>query len=205
VETIAWQGGDPLPVSFATVSPSTSRMDRKRCVSLSATQGDGGDAVGGRRSHGRRLDRHGLRSTDERAMKTMICRDLGGPCDCAYRGDTADVVIKSQDTHLRDVVAGGDRTHDEAFKAMEAPDFGNGVAITRRSDASPISPTTDQSDSTVRAFPIRLWFPSRWQCGGTTRFPGQGVTRALDGVPPWRTPAVPVAPHGGGRDGVDSD
>jgi hypothetical protein len=50
----------------------------------------------------------------------MTCRDLGGPCDFAHSGATADEVIKAQDKHLRDAVAGGDQAHAGAFKAMKA-------------------------------------------------------------------------------------
>ena len=52
-------------------------------------------------------------------MKTMTCRQLGGPCDHALRGETADVVIKAQDQHLREVVAAGDDFHAAALKAMK--------------------------------------------------------------------------------------
>jgi predicted secreted protein len=52
-------------------------------------------------------------------MKTMTCRQLGGPCDVAHHGDTADAVIKAQDKHLRDTVAGGDDTHQSALKDMK--------------------------------------------------------------------------------------
>jgi predicted small metal-binding protein len=52
-------------------------------------------------------------------MKTMTCQQLGGPCDLALRGDTADEVIKLQDKHLKDSVAAGDATHDEAARAMK--------------------------------------------------------------------------------------
>ena len=51
-------------------------------------------------------------------MKTMTCRELGGACDHALRGETADDVIKLQDQHLKDAVAAGDATHDEALRAM---------------------------------------------------------------------------------------
>ena len=44
-------------------------------------------------------------------MKTMTCKDLGGPCELAHRGNTADEIIKAQDKHLKEMVAGGDRTH----------------------------------------------------------------------------------------------
>ncbi len=52
-------------------------------------------------------------------MKTMTCKQLGGPCDLALHGDTADVVIKGQDRHLKDVVAGGDETHQIALSSMK--------------------------------------------------------------------------------------
>jgi predicted small metal-binding protein len=52
-------------------------------------------------------------------MKTMTCRQLGGPCDLQLHGNTADEVIKLQDQHLKDAVAGGDETHEGALKAMK--------------------------------------------------------------------------------------
>lgn len=52
-------------------------------------------------------------------MKTMTCRQLGGPCDLPHRGTSANDVIKAQDAHLKEVVAGGDETHREALKEMQ--------------------------------------------------------------------------------------
>jgi hypothetical protein len=52
-------------------------------------------------------------------MKTMTCRQLGGPCDLELRGQTADVVIKAQDAHLKAMVASGDDTHHSALKSMK--------------------------------------------------------------------------------------
>jgi hypothetical protein len=52
-------------------------------------------------------------------MKTMTCKQLGGPCDHALHGDTADAVIKAQDRHLRTMVDHGDDTHADALKAMK--------------------------------------------------------------------------------------
>ena len=52
------------------------------------------------------------------AMKTMTCRQLGGPCDTAHRGKTANDVIRAQDQHLKDRVAADDETHREADDAM---------------------------------------------------------------------------------------
>ncbi|HVA09295.1 MAG TPA: hypothetical protein VNG12_21395 [Acidimicrobiales bacterium] len=51
-------------------------------------------------------------------MKTMTCKQMGGPCDLQLHGSTADEVIKAQDRHLKDVVAGGDDTHESALKSM---------------------------------------------------------------------------------------
>jgi Protein of unknown function (DUF1059) len=52
-------------------------------------------------------------------MKTMTCRDLGGPCEIAHRGNTADEIIKAQDKHLKEMVAGGDQAHVTALKEMK--------------------------------------------------------------------------------------
>ncbi len=52
-------------------------------------------------------------------MKTMTCRQLGGPCDLEHHGDTADAVIKAHDQHLRDAVAGGDEAHRTALDEMK--------------------------------------------------------------------------------------
>lgn len=35
-------------------------------------------------------------------MKTMTCQQLGGPCDFAHQGMTADEVVKAQDRHLKE-------------------------------------------------------------------------------------------------------
>ena len=52
-------------------------------------------------------------------MKTMTCRQLGGPCDEPHRGDDANAVIQLQDKHLKAAVAAGDDGHQEALKAMK--------------------------------------------------------------------------------------
>ena len=52
-------------------------------------------------------------------MKTMTCKQLGGPCELALRGDTADEVIKAEDSHLREMVASGDESHKGALKEMK--------------------------------------------------------------------------------------
>lgn len=52
-------------------------------------------------------------------IKTMTCRQLGGPCDQAHQGEDANVVIKAQDQHLKDAVARGDTAHEPALKEMK--------------------------------------------------------------------------------------
>jgi predicted small metal-binding protein len=52
-------------------------------------------------------------------MKTMACKDLGGPCEFPLHGDTADDVIKAQDKHLNEAVASGDDAHEAALKEMK--------------------------------------------------------------------------------------
>jgi hypothetical protein len=53
-------------------------------------------------------------------MKTMTCAQLGGPCDTTHRGETADDVIQLQDQHLKEAVAAGDESHQQAAKEMKA-------------------------------------------------------------------------------------
>jgi hypothetical protein len=52
-------------------------------------------------------------------MKTMTCKQLGGPCDLPLQGNTADAVIKAQDRHLNEIVSEGDETHTGALKEMK--------------------------------------------------------------------------------------
>jgi hypothetical protein len=58
-------------------------------------------------------------STKATLMKTMTCRQLGGPCDFAHHGDDANVVIKAQDRHLREAVETGATEHKPALRAMK--------------------------------------------------------------------------------------
>ncbi len=53
-------------------------------------------------------------------VKTMTCRQLGGPCDLELTGATADDVIQAQDRHLREAVRGGDSLHEPAHEQMKA-------------------------------------------------------------------------------------
>jgi len=52
-------------------------------------------------------------------MKTMTCRQMGGPCDVGMSGEKADEVIKAQDRHLKESVKAGDSSHEEAHLQMK--------------------------------------------------------------------------------------
>lgn len=52
-------------------------------------------------------------------MKTMTCKQLGGPCDFQHHGDTADEVIKAQDKHLSEIVSTDDEIHRSALNEMK--------------------------------------------------------------------------------------
>jgi predicted small metal-binding protein len=52
-------------------------------------------------------------------VKTMTCSELGGPCEAAHRGASANEVIKAQDRHLKEIVAAGDDSHRQALKEMQ--------------------------------------------------------------------------------------
>ena len=52
-------------------------------------------------------------------MKTMTCKQMGGPCDLPHQGANANVVIKAQDAHVREMVANGDESHEPALKDMK--------------------------------------------------------------------------------------
>lgn len=57
--------------------------------------------------------------TEGDTMKTMTCQQLGGPCDLELRGETADDVIKAQDSHLQEAVKAGDSAHQQAHDEMK--------------------------------------------------------------------------------------
>ncbi|MCB0968727.1 MAG: hypothetical protein KDB37_17980 [Ilumatobacter sp.] len=53
-------------------------------------------------------------------MKTMTCKQLGGPCDVAHHGESADDVINAQDRHLKEMEAAGDAAHQPARDEMKS-------------------------------------------------------------------------------------
>ena len=52
-------------------------------------------------------------------MKTMTCKQLGGPCEYRLTGGTGDDIIKAQDHHLKEVVAAGNTEHEAALQDMK--------------------------------------------------------------------------------------
>lgn len=52
-------------------------------------------------------------------MKTMTCSQLGGPCDLAHRGKSADDVINAQDAHLKEREQADDEAHQPARDEMK--------------------------------------------------------------------------------------
>jgi hypothetical protein len=52
-------------------------------------------------------------------MKTMTCRQLGGPCDHQHHGENADEVIQALYGHILWVRPGGDTAHEPAHKEMK--------------------------------------------------------------------------------------
>lgn len=52
-------------------------------------------------------------------MKTMTCRQLGGPCNLEHQGQDANDVINAQDRHLKEGEKAGDTSHQEARDAMK--------------------------------------------------------------------------------------
>ena len=52
-------------------------------------------------------------------MKSMTCKELGGPCDLAHSGKDANEIIKSQDRHLHEAVRSGDQSHVAALAEMK--------------------------------------------------------------------------------------
>lgn len=52
-------------------------------------------------------------------MKTMSCRQLGGPCDLEHHGEDANVVINAQDRHLKAAEKDADLSHQPARDEMK--------------------------------------------------------------------------------------
>jgi predicted small metal-binding protein len=49
-------------------------------------------------------------------MKTMTCRQMGGPCDVALHGETADEIMDKGTKHIQE---SGDKDHKKVLDMME--------------------------------------------------------------------------------------
>ena len=53
-------------------------------------------------------------------MKTLTCKDLGGPCDHKISGATFEDIGKAAYTHVMDQIKAGDQPHSEAANKMRS-------------------------------------------------------------------------------------
>ncbi len=51
-------------------------------------------------------------------MKTMTCKDLGGPCDYKIGGDSFEAIGKASYMHVMEQIKAGDAAHMAAAAAM---------------------------------------------------------------------------------------
>lgn len=52
-------------------------------------------------------------------MKTMTCREMGGPCDEAFHGETSEEIMNAGAAHLKEMAQKGDEGHMAAQKMMD--------------------------------------------------------------------------------------
>ncbi len=52
-------------------------------------------------------------------MKTMTCRDMGGPCDTPITGNTADEMMNNGAAHVTEMANQGDEEHKKVLVMME--------------------------------------------------------------------------------------
>lgn len=57
---------------------------------------------------------------EKNTMKTMTCRQMGGPCDMAMHGATADEMMAAGGAHVREMAAKGDEAHKKVEAMMDA-------------------------------------------------------------------------------------
>jgi hypothetical protein len=62
-------------------------------------------------------------------MKTMTCKQLGGACDIAFRGNSFEEIAAQSKKHGMEMLQAGDKEHlkamDEMRKLMSSPDAMN--------------------------------------------------------------------------------
>ena len=52
-------------------------------------------------------------------MKTMTCKDMGGPCDAEIQGETAEELMANGGAHV-EMMKDSDEGHMAAFEMMQA-------------------------------------------------------------------------------------
>lgn len=52
-------------------------------------------------------------------MKTMTCRQMGGPCDEQIHGSTADEMMNNGAMHVTEMANSGDEEHKKVLAMME--------------------------------------------------------------------------------------
>jgi hypothetical protein len=52
-------------------------------------------------------------------MKTMTCRQMGGPCDYPIHGNTADDVMNKGTAHIKEMIGKGDEEHKKVKSMMD--------------------------------------------------------------------------------------
>jgi predicted small metal-binding protein len=53
-------------------------------------------------------------------MKTMTCRELGGPCDLEFHANTFEEIARMSQQHGKEMFQSGDPAHLEAMNKMKA-------------------------------------------------------------------------------------
>lgn len=53
-------------------------------------------------------------------MKKITCKEMGGVCDTAITGETAEELMKNGKQHVHDVAEGGDEDHKAVVERMKA-------------------------------------------------------------------------------------
>ena len=53
-------------------------------------------------------------------MKKLTCRDLGGPCDTEFTGDSIDEIGKKSREHVMEQMQKGDKAHLSAANNMRS-------------------------------------------------------------------------------------
>ena len=52
-------------------------------------------------------------------MKTMTCKQMGGPCDIAIHGNTAEEMMNNGADHIKKMAEKGDEAHKKILMMME--------------------------------------------------------------------------------------